>query len=430
MAKVLACKRSAERPKKEHGTIEDYDSDECLFSPQTNFEFSPLFSFEDFFSPCNLLSPSRRHDDLSDSNLFSPTRDNEALSSLDSFPLLSSFSPTSGDARGVCSPGSFCSRAQCDEFSPSNLFLAASRFSKPPSRRTSSPLCSFLHGHGSSKPHDESADSLDQVPFLPIRHPWPRQSLSSLCSESISTIETAAIHLVFADPVFDINKIPWLPSYSSGSAPTNVRALPNICTALFYIAQCHQRTNPEKSESKQDEHHASVSPSSCQHLYILVVNTARETSKDSNFAYEWDHECVINICQEFQKMNCDQTGDTLRVLRAGDIWGQHGKITADMFSDQKMRWKLARQIAKTLNLKSLNRGFLTSTSTSLAVAATKIHSTTATDARNSINKSDIDQTGSISQFAHQIPDDVTTKLIKSDELHESKTFVLKYRCAI
>ena len=430
MAKVLACKKSAERSRSEHVADKGYDSDECLFSPQTNFEFSPLFPLEDFFSPCNLLSPPRRHDDLLETNLFSPTQDDIQLSSLYSSSLKSSFSPFSSDALGPCSPVSFFSRAQCrDEFSPSNLFFAASRLKRSSTPTSSSPLCSFLDGHDPSKAHAESADFLDELPFLPIRHTWPRQSLSSFCSDSIPAVETAAMHVIFADPMFDIDNIPWLPSYSAGSTPTNVCVLPNICTALFYIARCNQRAIPEKSESKKDEHYALDSLSSCQHVYILVVNTACETSKDSNCAFEWNHQSVINICQEFQKNYCHQTGDLLCVLRAGDICGTNGKLTSSMISDRKIRWELARQIANTLNLKSLNRRVLTSGSTILSVAETKMNAANTDDARDMIIKLDFDQSGSLSQFSHQIPDDDTTKVTETDEF-ESKTFVLQHRCVM
>ena len=164
-----------------------------------------------------------------------------------------------------------------------------------------------------------------------------------------NAVETVAIHLIFAGPVFDTNKLPWLPACSSGSAPTDVRVYSDINEALCHVIKCHQRANATLIDMIPQ--HGSASQPSCHYLYVLIVNTRRDMPKDISCGLdeEWDHQWILNMCQGVESTISGPGTATIRVLRAGDAFGENGIVTKDQFADEQMRVKIAKQIAESLN---------------------------------------------------------------------------------
>ena len=150
-----------------------------------------------------------------------------------------------------------------------------------------------------------------------------------------------------------------------------------------------------------------------------MVNTTRETSTGLSCDHEWNHQCVINVCQNFEKIISDEKIATLRVLRAGDVFDEGGKITADILSDRKMCWKLSRQIAQSLNLSTCA---LANANASIAVTVTDLTPVDIYNLENYVTtESDEQQAESLSKFV-QMSDD--------EDTDHSNTVALQYRCAI
>ena len=281
-----------------------------------------------------------------------------------------------------------------------------------------------------SSPIEVDAEAIhyeDLVQFPHIVHVSPIQpSLNSSMDRGAveyqgpvvytNAVETVAVHVIFADSVFNLDKLPWLPSYSSGSAPTDVRVYSDVSAALCHIVQCHQRANATLVE--MGPQHFSAPAPTCHYLYILVVNTSFETSKAplKDSSDEWNHQWVLDMCQGVENTISGPATATIRVLRAGDVTNENGVITEAMFDDQQMRRKIARQVAQNLNSMSPDMLALTDDTTDVT------DPDAATNCRGGTAGEMADDAGVLSQFTR---DNVTTTSSK-----DTLTFVLRPQCSM
>ena len=135
---------------------------------------------------------------------------------------------------------------------------------------------------------------------------FPVATTYGVVANSQHTVETVALHLIFTDLVLKPTKLAWLPSYSSGSSPTDVCSYPDITISLTHIAQRHKRAVDGASACL------------CRHLYILVTNTKRErNAMDTD--EEWSFEKVETMCESVAKAlsSGQATPAIIRAIRAG-----------------------------------------------------------------------------------------------------------------